>query len=108
MYVGLVLLLAGGIAAGIVGQWFGQVWLWAAIGVLVLVLILMYSIASPYYGQLRGALGQAASQRKGAVPPSLSDAEIVALLHTRRPEALSATGTIGLAIILWLMVFKPA
>ena len=108
MYVGLILLLAGGIAAGIVGQWFGQVWLWAAIAVLVLVLILMFSIASPYYGQLRGALGQVAYQRKGAPPRSLSDAEIVALLGSRRPEALTVIGTIGLASILWLMVFKPA
>jgi hypothetical protein len=108
MYVGLVLLLAGGIAAGVVGQWFGQLWLWAAIAVLVLVLILMYSIASPYYGQLRGSLGQAAYQRKGAPSQPLSDAAVVALLQSRRPEALTAIGTIGLAIILWLMVFKPA
>jgi hypothetical protein len=107
MYVGLVLLLAGGIAAGIVGGWFGQLWLWATIAVLVLVLILMYGIASPYYGKVRGGLGLAAYQRKGAPPQVLSDAELVALLDSRRPEALAGIGIIGLAVILWLMVFKP-
>jgi hypothetical protein len=108
MYVGLLVLLAGGIAAGVVGQWFGQLWLWAAIATLVVVLIAMYSIASPYYGRLRGGLGQPAYQRKGEPPTPLSDAELTALLDSRRPEVLAAIGFVGLAFILWLMVFKPA
>jgi hypothetical protein len=108
MYVGLFVLLASGIAAGVVGQWFGQLWLWAAIATLVVVLVAMYSIASPYYGQLRGRLGQKAFQPKGESPNPLTDAELVALLDSRRPEVLAAIGTLGLAIILWLMVFKPA
>jgi len=33
---------------------------------------------------------------------------LVARLDSRRPEALRAVGVIGLAIILWLMGFKPA
>jgi hypothetical protein len=108
MYVGLVLLLAGGIAAGIVGQWFGQLWLWAAIGVLFVLLAAMYSIASPYYGQLRGRLGQPGYLPKGTPATPVSDAELVALLRSRRPEALTAVGVIGLLVIVWLMVFKPA
>lgn len=107
MYVGLLLLLVGGIAAGVVGQWFGQLWLWAAIGALVVVLMAMYSIASPYYGRLRGALGQQGYQRKGDPPAPLPDADLVVLLDSRRPEVLAAIGIVGLAIILWLMVFKP-
>jgi hypothetical protein len=108
MYVGFVLLLAGGIAAGIVGSWFGQLWLWAAIALLVVTTISMYAIASPYYGQLRAALGQKAYQRKGAPPTPVSDAELIAMLHSPRPHVLAAVGGIGLAVIIWLMVFKPA
>jgi hypothetical protein len=108
MYVGLLVLLAGGIAAGVAGQWFGQLWLWAAIATLVVVLIAMYSIASPYYGGLRAGLGQQAYQRKGETPKTVSDAELAALLDSRRPEVLAAIGIVGLAIILWLMVFKPS
>jgi hypothetical protein len=108
MYVGLVVLLAGGIAAGIAGQWFGQLWLWVAIALFVVVIVAMYSVASPYYGQLRGALGQPGYQPKGAPPQPLSDAALVALLDSRRPEVLAVIGFVGLALIVWLMVFKPA
>jgi hypothetical protein len=107
MYVGLVVLLAGGIAAGVVGQWFGQWWLWAAIAVLVLTMGAMYAIASSYYLGVRQALGQRGPRDK--VPPApLPASELVALLHSRRPEALTAIGVIGLLIIVWLMVFKPS
>ena len=34
MYPGVLVLFAG-IAAGVVGQWFGQPWSWAAIAILV-------------------------------------------------------------------------
>jgi hypothetical protein len=108
MYTGFVLLLAGGIAAGVAGQWFGQLWLWAAIAILVVTTLAMYSIASPYYGQLRGALGQAAYRQKGAPLEPLSDAALVAMLRSRRPDVLAAVGGIGIAAIIWLMVFKPA
>ncbi len=107
MYGGLLLLLAGGIAAGVVGQWFGQWWLWAAIGILVLSLGGMYSIASPYYLGVRHALGQRGPRDKVA-PQPLPEAELLALLHSRRPEALLAIGIVALALIAWLMVFKPS
>ncbi len=108
MYGGFVLLLAGGIAAGIVGQWFGQLWLWAAIAILVVITMTMYAISSPYYGRLRAALGQKDYQQKfGPVGP-VSDTELVAMLRSHRPDALAAIGGIGLALIIWLMVFKPA
>ena len=107
LYVGLLLLLGGGIAAGVVGQWFGQLWLWAAIAVLVIVMFLMYAIGSAYYIQLRRAVGQRGPRDREA-PAVLPPAELAALLDSHRPDALAAIGVIGLAAILWLMVFKPA
>ena len=35
-YIGLLLLLVGGIWAGIVGGWFGRIWIWAALVLLPL------------------------------------------------------------------------
>jgi hypothetical protein len=107
MYVGLLLLLAGGIAAGVIGQWFGQWWLWAAIGILVATVVLMYAIASPYYVNVRRALGTRGPRDK--VPPApVPAADLAALLDSRRPDALAAIGVVGLVAITWLMVFKPA
>jgi hypothetical protein len=107
MYVGLLVLLVGGIAAGVVGQWFGQWWLWAAIVILVLTMGAMYAIASPYYLNVRHALGQR-GPRDMVAPQPRPASEVVALLDSRRPEALAAIGVVGLAAIAWLMVFKPA
>ena len=48
-YVGLLLLLIGGIWAGIYGGHFGRGWIWAAIGLLVVVIVVMYAVATPYF-----------------------------------------------------------
>lgn len=109
MYVGLGVLLIAGIAAGIVGNWFGRGWIWAALGVLITVTVAMYAIASRYYAQVRSAVGlPSMNDKKGEPPPApLGSGELAALLDTRRPEALAAVGFVGLVVILWLMVLKP-
>jgi hypothetical protein len=109
MYIGLVLLLAGGIAAGFSGSFWGRTWLWVALGTLVAVLIAMWSIATPHYMKLRGALALPGPDGKLAETkgPPLSDAEIDALIDSPRPYLLALVGGLGLAIIVWLMVMKP-
>jgi hypothetical protein len=37
MYISLLVLLAAGIAAGFIGSFWGEAWIWVAIGVLVVV-----------------------------------------------------------------------
>ena len=106
MYVSLVVLILAGIGAGVMGGWFGQLWIWAAIGVLVAVLVAMFALASPYYARVRMAVGQAPFGR-GPAPEPVSAAELAALLDSRRPEVITVVGTIGLAALLWLMIFKP-
>jgi len=107
MYVGLVVLLLAGIAAGIMRGWFGSGWIWAALGLLILIIVAMYAIATRYYASVRQALGQPGRSETGPPPTPLSETELVALLDTRRPEALAAIGIGGIAVIVWLMVVKP-
>lgn len=106
-YVGLLLLLIGGIWAGIYGGHFGRAWIWAAIGLLVVVIVVMYAVATPYFVRLRAAVGTGV---RGAPPdPALAASdEDLAALAARAPVAmLLAVGTVGLLLILWLMVIKP-
>jgi hypothetical protein len=109
MYLGLLVLLVGGIAAALARNWFSQAWPWVAIGVLVVVAVAMYLMASRYYAGVRQALGlPSMNDRKGAPPPSPRPIdEVVALLDTRRPEQIAIVGFVGLLVILWLMVLKP-
>ena len=107
MYLGLLVLLLAGIAAGIMRGWFGSGWIWAALGLLILIIVAMYAIATRYYAGLRQALGQPARGEANQPTTPVSQAELVALLDSRRPEALAAIGIGGIAIIVWLMIAKP-
>ena len=109
VYGSLVTLLVAGIVAGIMGGWFGRGWIWAAIVVLVAVIVLMYGLASRYYGQIREAVGlRSYSTPKDAPDPTpVSAAELAALVNTRRADVIGLVGFIGLLVLLYLMMFKP-
>lgn len=106
MYVGLLMLLVGGIWAGIYANHFARGWIWAALVVLVLITVAMYAMATRYYARVRQAVGLPSSLDKepaGSAPAG----SLEALLDNRRPEALITIGGVGLLVILWLMVVKP-
>ena len=90
MYIGLLLLLIGGIAAGIVGDHFGRGWIWAALVILVVVIVAMYAMATPFIGQLRVAAGARAKDPK--VDPDLvvNQADIDTLAGSNCPAVLLA------------------
>ena len=103
MYMGLLLIVLGGLgAAAALDLWF-EPWILASAVVLVVVLGVMYSVASPYYDRVRQAVGDPATE----AGPAADEAALSALLDTRRPEILVTVGGLGLVILLWLMVVKP-
>jgi hypothetical protein len=109
-YVSTVVLLAGGITAGFLGHWWGQGWIWAALGVLVVMMGAMYGLASPYFNRLRQATGVPTyrQRRRGAEPgPQTGVVELEPLLRSSRPMLVVVVGIVGLVAILWLMVYKP-
>lgn len=109
MYLGLLLLLAGGTAAGFSGGYWGQLWLWVAIGLLLAIAVAMYAMGTSFYGRLRTGLAIPAADGKlrESKEPPLSDAEIDALIDSPRPYVLALIGGIGLVVLVWLMVAKP-
>jgi hypothetical protein len=109
MYSSLGLLLLTGIVTGFLGRWWRYVWIWAALALLVAILVLMYVLGSAYYGKVRKAVGMAYFDGRKEHPATepATPAEIDALLTSRRPVELMAIGGGGLALIVWLMIFKP-
>ena len=109
VYGALLTLLIAGIIAGIMGGHFGRGWIWAAIAVLVAIMVLMYILASRYYGRVREAVGLRGYETpKNAPDPTPVSAEELALLvDSRRPDVIGVVGVIGLLVLLWLMMFKP-
>ncbi len=108
MYPFFWILVISGILAGFSGHWFGRGWIWAAIAILILVTFAMFGVASPYYRTLREALGLRGRGRGKSGPVERApDAEVLALLDSRRPEIVAAIGIAALLLLLWLMLMKP-
>ncbi len=103
MYVGLLLLIVGGLGAAAGLNLWGEPWVIASIVVFIAVLVLMYAIASPYYMALRKALEERGPDGR----PTMEPAALARQLDTRRPEILALVGTVGLLLLVWLMVIKP-
>jgi hypothetical protein len=103
MYIGLLLLIVGGLGAAWTANLWGQTWVLASIGVFIVVLVVMWAIASPYYMGLRKALEERAPDGGPAIDPSA----LAGMLDTRRPDILTLVGTVGLVLLVWLMVIKP-
>ena len=107
-YVGLLMLLVGGIWAGFAGEHWGRLWIWASLAILVVVIVVMYAVATPFYGRMRAAagLGQWAERASSYKPPA-TEADLAMLATSNRPTVLALVGGIGLLVIVWLMVIKP-
>jgi len=101
MYVGLLLLGIGGLGAAAIQDWLIAPWVILSYIVLAIVMGIMYAIAGTFYYPLRDAL----IPKDGAAP--IRSDELARRVDNRRPEILTAVGSLGLLMLTWLMVMKP-
>ncbi len=108
-YLGLLLLLASGIAAGFNGGHWDRWWIWISLGLLIVIMGAMYPMGSTHYAKVRHAVGMKAySDPKDAPPPEpAAPQELDALLTSPRPWVLLGIGGGGVLVILWLMLMQP-
>lgn len=86
------LILVSGVLLGFMGEWWGTAWIWAALVTFVIIGLVM----NLYGGR---TIDRIADTR--------DDAEMERLLTRFRPAILAVTGSGGLLLILYLMLFKP-
>jgi NADH:ubiquinone oxidoreductase subunit 2 (subunit N) len=98
MYVSLLLLIAAGVIAGFQGHWWDQGWIWTALILLIVLLVVAFPLAVPYYVRVRRAVAEGSDTRPE---------ELASLLLSPRPIVIAAVETAGLVVIVWLMVLKP-
>ena len=105
-YVGILLLLGGGVWAGftpgIDGSWWGDAWIWTALGAFVMTMFAMYGGATNYYRRLRTIVDAMVSGSE-----AVSEERLAEVLQGPRPWVLAAIGFTSLFGILYLMLFKP-
>lgn len=102
MWLSIAVLLTGGVVAGFLGRWWSYGWIWASIGVLVIVIVAMSVMASRYYKRVR-VITRAMEEGTEAV----SAEEYDRVLRSARPVTIAVIGFVGLVAILWMMMFKP-
>ena len=107
LYIGLLLLLVGGVWAGFAGDHWGRPWIWASVGVLVVVIVAMYAIATPFYGRMRAAAGVLTDPKQVAKFGEFAPDDLDRMRRSSRPIWLTVIGSAGLLALLWLMVVKP-
>lgn len=104
MYISLLTVVGTGLWLGFVATgWLGQLWYWLSLGLLGLITGLMFFVARPF-----GKRILAACEMRPSGLPRRSDEEMRQILHSQRTNVITAMGVIGLGLILWMMVFKPA
>jgi hypothetical protein len=109
MYLSLMALFVLGVIAGFTGQWWGEGWIWVSIVLLLILVFAMSFMGSNLYSAARKAAGLPYFERgkpQPAVPPAPREA-VDAALARANPMRLAIIGYGGLALIAWLMMFKP-
>jgi hypothetical protein len=102
MYVSLVSLIVFGVVTGFAVHAWSFWWIWISIALLALTIGEMMGVARPYYQSLKDAI-----QLRPSGVPRKSDEELDLLLRSRLALFNAVWGVAALAIIAWLMVYKP-
>jgi hypothetical protein len=104
-YAFLLAIIGTGVLLGFLGGWWRQVWIWAALLVVLALVVAMGLLAGGYHGS-RKALGIGYFKPSNPTAPR-DPAALRTSLEKARPGRLAIIGVAGLIILLWLMVFKP-
>lgn len=91
VFFGLV--IASGVLLGFLGSWWGSAWIWIALVVFVAIGVVM----NRYGGRTIDKIAD-----------TTDDAEMERLLSRFDPWILAVSGTGGLLLVLYLMLFKPS
>jgi hypothetical protein len=109
--VSLLVLLAAGFTAGFMGNWWGQGWIWAALGLFILIGVTMTLLGSRPLNRIRQLVHAGNPSRSETLSHSSLDTsaekQLAVLLAATHSWLLTVIGGGGLALILWLMMFKP-
>ena len=107
----MTVMLISGIILGFMGRFWSEAWVWIAIVVFVVILFVMGGYGRNNFDRVSYLFDpekyKAPRDKKGEEPIPASDEDLAAEQAKGRPVMLTVTGLAALALILWLMMFKP-
>ena len=101
MYGSMILLLVSGIWAGFTGEWWRSWWIWLSLALLVVIITVMGFIGRGYFDRVSAALGIE------PIGEPVGQEELEAVLARSPAVLLTVLGLGGIAVIVYLMMFKP-
>ena len=103
--LGVVLL--SGATAGFMGSWWGSGWIWASLLLLTVIAVAMWRFGGGFFGMMQEAAEAAIASRTDDPSNRAPQAAYDAARRSWQTVGMSVLGLGGLAVILWLMMFKP-
>ncbi len=103
----LAVVVASGVLAGFMGDWWDRGWMWASLAILVAMWATMWRYGGGYFGLVNEAAANAVEARAAEPGESAAQQAFDAARRSWYAPAVMAIGIGGLALILWLMMFKP-
>ena len=98
--------LVAGIAAGFMGDWWGELWIWISLALLLAVAFAMTPMVTFRVNAIRAAAGQP-NPRAPQVTPVANLDELRRLLDAWNPIPIAIIGLGAFLVILYLMIVKP-
>ena len=98
--------LLAGIVAGFMGNWWGQLWIWISLALLLIVAFAMTPFMAIRLNAIRAAAGQPNPSQRDV--PAVEDLEELRRLQAAwNPLPLAVVSIASFLVILWLMLVKP-
>ncbi len=85
-----------GVALGFLGKWWSQYWVWTSLGILLFIMVVMIWIGKRFL-----------NQEIDKFEPPFAPSSAHRALPANTASLLALFGVGGMAVILWLMMFKP-
>lgn len=102
-----VLMGVSGFIAAFITPWWRQGWVWTSAVVFLIISYIMYRYGGDYIGSTLDAAEHLIEARKTNTDVETALREFDEARTAPHPIVVSIVGMVGLAIILWLMRFKP-
>jgi len=96
-----------GLIAAFITPWWLQGWIWASVVIFFIISFVMYKYGAGYFELIQGAAERLIEARKTNTDVETALEKFEEARTARHPITVSIIGIVGLAIILWLMRFKP-
>jgi hypothetical protein len=103
----LAVVVLSGAVAGYMGSWWGSGWIWTSLALLAFIAVAMWRFGGGFFGLVQEAAEAAVAARSADPSNPAPQAAYDVARHSWHTIGMSVLGLGGVAVILWLMMFKP-